>query len=509
MTIEIISTPITGTPLSRPAVEGSESPWYVPRPNDSRGWQERGNEARARLISADWVSDLWDAFQPTGLAAEKLERVRSSGFTVTTGQQPGLFGGPLYTWWKALSAAALAGRLEALTGSPVVPIFWAATDDSDFAEASYTVVPTATGAERLEMTIDAPQGTSLSAVKLGDLSAQIEHLANSTGSAANPDALAAIRKSYVPQATVGGAYVQLLRELLEPLGIPVLDAAHPAVRKLGYPMMREALERATEIENALEARGRDLKGAGHSAQVKLVKGRTLVFLESKGKRDRVRVKDAPDALASGAAGDFGPNVLLRPVVEAAILPTVAYVGGPAEIAYFAQTTAVASALGARAPLIVPRWSGIVIEPRIARILERYSLSVEDFRDPHAVETRIARDSLPPSLREGIEDLREALDKTASCLAGKEGADLVSPGVLEGLKRNVNHRIERLERRIAANVKRKGNDALRDAAVARGFLFPLGTPQERALNIIPLLARNGSELIDAVMNETQKHAERIA
>jgi bacillithiol biosynthesis cysteine-adding enzyme BshC len=509
VTIQIISTPSIGTSLSRPAVEGSASPWYVSRPNGSREWQERGREARERLISSDWVSDLWDALEPTGAAADNLERIRSAGFAVTTGQQPGLFGGPLYTWWKALSAASLARRLEALTGEPVVPVFWAATDDSDFAEASYTVVPSAAGAERLEMNIDAPQGTSLSAVRLGDVSAQIEQLENSTGSAANPDALAAIRKSYVPDATVGGAYVKLLRELLAPLGIPVLDAAHPSVRKLGYPMMRQALERASDIEDALNARGVELKRAGHSAQVKLVKGRTLVFLESKGKRERVRVKDAPQALSTGASGDFGPNVLLRPVVEAAILPTVAYVGGPAEIAYFAQTTAVASALGARAPLIVPRWSGTVIEPRIARILDRYSLSVEDFRDPHAVETRIARDSLPASLREGIEDLREALDKTASCLAGKEGADLVSPGVLEGLKRNVNHRIERLERRIAANVKRKGNDALRDAAVARGFLFPLGTPQERALNFIPLLARNGSELIDAVMNETQKHAERLA
>ena len=509
MTIEIISTPITGTTLSRPAVEGTESPWYVRRPHDAREWKARGDEARSRLISPDWVNDLWDALEPTGLAAENLGRVRSSGFAVTTGQQPGLFGGPLYTWWKALSAASLARHLEAMTGEPVVPIFWAATDDSDFAEASYTVVPAASGAERLEMKIDAPQGTSLSAVKLGDVSAQIEQLASSTGSAANPDALASIRKAYVADATVGGAYVKLLRELLAPLGIPVLDAAHPAVRKLGYPMMQQALERAGEIEDALDARGRELKSAGHSAQVKLVNGRTLVFLESDGKRDRVRVKDAPHAAASGGAGDFGPNVLLRPIVEAAILPTVAYVGGPAEIAYFAQTTAVAAALGARAPLIVPRWSGTVIEPRIARILERYSLTVDDFRDPHAVESRIARDSLPPALRDGIEDLREALDKTASCLAGKDGSDLVSPGVLEGLKRNVNHRIERLERRIAANVKRKGNEALRDAAVARGFLFPLGTPQERALNVIPLLARNGSQLIDAVMNETQKHAERIA
>ncbi|HEX6575075.1 MAG TPA: bacillithiol biosynthesis BshC, partial [Gemmatimonadaceae bacterium] len=132
-----------------------------------------------------------------------------------------------------------------------------------------------------------------------------------------------------------------------------------------------------------------------------------------------------------------------------------------------------------------------------------------FRDPHAVESRLARDSFPPALRAGIEDLRDALDKAASTLAHREGAELVSPGVLDGLKRNVNHRIERLERRIAASVKRKGNSALHDAAVARGFLFPFGSPQERALNLIPLVARNGPVLLDAVMDETAKHAERIA
>jgi uncharacterized protein YllA (UPF0747 family) len=201
-------------------------------------------------------------------------------------------------------------------------------------------------------------------------------------------------------------------------------------------------------------------------------------------------------------------VLLRPIVERAILPTVAYLGGGAEIAYFAQTSAVADALAVPAPLVVPRWSGIVIEPRIAKILERHSLSPDDFRDPHAVESRIARESLPSDLRRKISSMQKSIAKSAEALAHADGADLVAPSVLEGMRRGILHRVERLERRFAASVKRNGNDALRDAGIARGSLYPAGSPQERALNGIPLLARHGDELVQSVLTEAGKHADSI-
>jgi bacillithiol synthase len=509
MSLRVLSTPISGTPLTRPAVEGSESPWFAKRPNDATQWRERGDAVRRNLLTRDWIEDLAPAMRASGRAAENLARARSSGFAVTTGQQPGLFGGPLYTWWKALSAIALAARLEERLDAPVVPIFWAATDDSDFAEGSYTVVPSSDGAERIEMQIRGESGAPLSSVPLGPLDEQLAKLARSAGSAANADVLQMVRASYAPSATVGDAYVELLRKLLEPLGMPVLDASHPSVRRAGHPLLERALSGAESIEVALAARTRELKAAGHSAQVKLVKGRTLVFAAQDGRRERIRIRDLGETSKRPDPGALGPNVLLRPVVEAAIIPTLAYVGGPAEIAYFAQTSAVAEALGTVTPLVVPRWSGFVIEPRIEKILERHALSVEDFRDPHLVESRIARASLPSQFRHGLAELRESVEQITGNLARSEGASLVAPSVLDGLKRGMNHRVDRLERRMAASVKRRGNEALHDAAVARGFLFPFGTPQERALNLIPLLARNGNDLLDAVLGEAQKHAERIA
>lgn len=509
MSVRVVSTPIVGSSLARIAVEGGDGKWYVHRPNTSAEWTRRADESHAGLIQSDWVDAIGPAIDATGVAAERLERAASSGVAVTTGQQPGLFGGPLYTWWKAYSALALANELEKKIGKPVVPIFWAATDDSDFDEASYTIVPSSEGAERIEISSESASGIPLSEIPVGNIDDQLARLEHSAGSAPNVKVIDAVRRAYSPDNTIGSAYVALLRELLQPLGIVVLDASHPSVRTTAFPLMRKALERSEEIDDALGSRSRELKAAGHSQQVKLVKGRTLVFGDRSGRRDRIRMRDVTDTLGEAAAGSLGPNVLLRPIVERSIIPTVAYVGGAAEIAYFAQTAAVADALEVPQPLVVPRWSGMVIEPRIEKILERHSLSPDDFRDPHAVESRIARDSLPSTLRERINELEKSIKDSTEKLTRTEGADLVAPSVLEGMRRGALHRVERLERRFAASVKRRGNDALRDAAIARGSLYPSGSPQERALNIVPLLARHGEDLVQSVLSEAGKHAARIA
>jgi uncharacterized protein YllA (UPF0747 family) len=203
--------------------------------------------------------------------------------------------------------------------------------------------------------------------------------------------------------------------------------------------------------------------------------------------------------------ELSPNVLLRPILENTILPTVAYLGGPAEIAYFAQVSAVAEALEAPPPLILPRWSGVVIEPRIGKILEKYSLTIDDFADPHAVETKIAHESLPDEIKSRIAELRRITEEEIDRLAAGDRDHLVSRQVIEGLKHNIQHRVERLERRYAAAVKRKGNDALHDIAAARGALYPFGKPQERALNIVPLWARYGDDLLTSVMDEARKYS----
>ena len=509
MTLEVRSRQLSASPLI--ALAGrhdAPTEWYEPRP-DAAGWKRRVAETAAEFDGGAWLRALAPALDAKGPAAERLQRVAGSGgVVVTTGQQPGLFGGPLYTWFKAMSALALADELERRTGVPTASVFWAATDDSDFAEASETTVSVPGGAEVIRIESEAESGVPMSAVPLGDLGTQLDDLTRACGSAPNGGALEAVRAAYTPGATVGGAYVRLLRAILEPMGVAVLDASHPAVRAAGRPLLDKALVRGGELDAALKQRSRGLKEAGHRAQVAHVAGRTLVFMTGRDGRHRVRVREA-EALAGSNSADLSPNVLLRPVMERVILPTVAYVGGPAEIAYFAQVSAVADELGSPRPLIVPRWSGVIVEPHVRKVLDRIGADVDDFADPHAVETRVAREHLPAGIVKALEKARSRVESALDDLekAGSP-ADILPPAVLEGARRQLLHKLDRLERRYVAAAKRKGSELLTEVATARGALYPNGTPQERALNVIPLLAKYGDEVLTGILAKAREHAASL-
>ncbi|MCR4341363.1 MAG: bacillithiol biosynthesis cysteine-adding enzyme BshC [Gemmatimonadaceae bacterium] len=509
MTLELRSRPLSASPLVALAGQhDTPTEWYEPRP-DAEGWKRRVVETAAEFEGRAWLRALAPALDASGAAAERLQRVAGTGgVAVTTGQQPGLFGGPLYTWFKAMSALALADELEKRTGVPTAPVFWAATDDSDFAEASETTVSMPGGAEVIRIEAQAEEGRPRSAVPLGGLGAQLDALTRACGSAPNGAALDAVRAAYAPGATVGDAYVRLLRMILEPLGVAVLDASHPAVRAAGRPLLEQALAHGRELEAALKQRSKLLKDAGHRAQVAHVAGRTLVFSNGNGGRQRVRVREA-DALVGSNSVDLSPNVLLRPVMERAILPTVAYVGGPAEIAYFAQVSAVADGLGAKRPLIVPRWSGVIVEPHVRKVLDRIGADVDDFADPHAVETRVAREQLPAGIVKALEQARARVESALDELqVADTPADVLPPAVLEGAKRQLLHKLDRLERRYVAATKRQGSELLTEVGTARGALYPDGKPQERALNAIPLLAKYGDDVLTGILAKAREHAAAL-
>ena len=504
----VITESLGGSPLSQAVAAGhAPTEWYEPCPSKSDAWRARAGAIRDESRARDWLDALLPALAPSGLAAERLEASRAGkGIVVTTGQQPGLFGGPIYTWSKAISALTLADELQSATGLPVAPIFWAATDDSDFAEASWTMVARAGGIDELRMEGDA-SGVSMAHLALGDQSHLLERLERAAGSVAFRDPLTAVRHAYAPGATVGGAYVALMRALLEPLGISVLDAAHPAVRAAAAPVLRRALARATEVESAVAERGRALTAAGHTPQVAGVAGLSLVFVTDGGKRERVRIADAARVAAARADDALSPNVLLRPIIERAILPTAAYVAGPAELAYFAQTSAVAAALELPAPLAVPRWSCTILAPHVEEILARLGLAPADLVDPHAAESRLARAALPADASSALTRMRNAVEEGLA-VVGREVADLVPPAAIEGGARSIEHRIARLERRLVAAMKRRSADTLRDVATARASLHPAGKRQERALNFLPFLARYGGPLLDDMLREAAAHARSL-
>jgi bacillithiol biosynthesis cysteine-adding enzyme BshC len=509
--VRVESEPLGGSALSR-AIQEHTAPahWHTAAPTSADAWRARIRETQAAFADRDWLAPLAGAISGRGPGRERLERVaRAGGIVVTTGQQPGLFGGPIYTWSKALTALALADEIERRLGVPAAPLFWAATDDADLVEAQRVWVATATGAVALHGGATAAAGTPAARVPQGDLRRELDVLRSAAGSAASSALLNDVTDAYGdPARSIGDAYLAVLDATLAPLGIPVLNAAHPAVADAGATTLRAALRSHEAARTALAARGAEIRALGLEPQVEEVPGLTTVFLYDAGGTKR-RIPDAEAAgIAERTEQALGPNVLLRPVMEAAILPTAAYVAGPGELAYFAQVTALAEALGARVPVAVPRWSGTVIEPRMQRLVDRLGVSRDDLADPHRVEVALARDAMPAELRGALAAMEARLDAVITGTVSADATGLIPPAVADGLRRRLAHQVQRFERRVIAAAKRREADLMRDIAAARGFHFPGGKRQERALSIIPFLARHGTSVLDAMRVRAAEHAAAI-
>ncbi len=509
-TARILVEPYGGGALTHAALDGAvPRDWYLPRPRGGDEWRSHAESVRSSFPGARWLETLRPAINAAGAARERLERVAAGhGVVVTTGQQPGLFGGPGYTWLKAMTAIALAARFEHVTGIPALPLFWAATDDTDFAEASFTTVAIGPECRRITIERGGPDGLVMSQMPLGDIRAALDAFAEATRSAAQRDVLDAVRTAYAPGATVGSAYVTLLRSVLEPLGMPVLDAWHPAVRGAARPVLIEALGRAAVIDEAVSMRSVSIERAGYRAQVARVPRLSLVFRSTDGVKERVPLSQAADAARRDDLVLSG-NVLLRPIVERRILPTIAYVAGPGEYAYFAQVGAVAEAIEAPLPLAVPRWSATIVEPAVDRMLGRLGMMIEDVRVPHRAERRVGERAMAPAVRDALAALQTGVDEHLNAIgAAASAASLSTPEVIEGARRQIALRIERLERRLRAAATRSEADAIRDLAAIRASLQPEGERQERRLNYLPLMARYGDPLMTRLAEGAAVHAAQL-
>jgi uncharacterized protein YllA (UPF0747 family) len=501
-----VTRELGGSALSRRALAGDLPQWYGTRPMGRDGWSATAEQVAEEFAGRQWLARLLPALAPSGAAADRLTAAsQSGGLVVTGGQQPGLFGGPLYVLHKALTVLELADALGAVTGRPVAPVFWAATDDADFAEASHVSVVRHGKLDRLEMGSAPTVGRAMSGIPLGDLSDQMARLEEACGSAPDARAINAVRAAYVRHGTVGHAYVALLRTLLEPLGIAVLDASHATVREAAHATLVRALTHAGGIAGALGARSQTIADAGFHAQVADVPNLSLVFETlDDGTRRRVPIRSAGDVAERASPETLGPNVLLRPVVERQILPTVTYVGGPGEVAYFAQVSAVADAMDLAVPRISPRWSGTLMEPNVESILERLRATMDDFIDPHAMEGRVAREGISPRVRAAMDGLRAELDRSCEQLRADEQTSDALTRSIGTMRAGVEHRLERLERRYAAAIKQTGSQDLHDAALVRATLYPNGGPQERTLSFIPFLARYGADTVDLTRDQVRSH-----
>ena len=466
---------------------------------------------------------LAEAFVHSPGREAQLERLRRPGaLAITTGQQPGLFTGPLYTIHKALSAAALARRLEARWSRPVVPVFWLAGDDHDFAEASsaswLTPDGTLASASLPPRPADAPL-TPMYRLPLGEgILPALETLEGGLPDSEFRDATVAwLTRHYRPDATVAASYAGALAELLGPLGILCFDSTHVAAKRVIAPHLLRALRDARALDEDLDRWAEAQGVTARTSGITVGDGAALVMLEASLGRDRL-VQDGDafvtrrsrerfdlttlERIAAEEPARLSPNVLLRPVVESAILPTVAYLGGPGELRYLAVTPPIYQRLDVVRQRPLPRWSGVIVEPRVDRILEKFGLELADlFGPPGAVEARLVRSQLPADALHALERLRAGIEEGYGVLeraAAEIDPTLVRP--TQSVRQQALSGTQDIEKKLVQHLKRRQETELGQLGRARTAVLPGGKPQERVLTAAPFLARYGpgllAELTDA-------------
>jgi bacillithiol synthase len=439
---------------------------------------------------------------------ENIQRFRAGAVASVTGQQVGLFCGPLFSMFKALTAVKIAEETTQ-AGADCIPVFWLATQDHDLAEVNHIQMM---GQDAALETIsipthgveDAPVGT----IHFGpEIDALVEATAQALGDCETADWL---RSSYKSGETFGSAYARFFARVFADWGIVLFDASDPEVTAIAAPVFQAAIERSVEIEKALMERGKELEATGYHQQVKVTPNATLLFGTQNGARtpihrtsdsefligkEKISPADLLRRIAS-ASQEFSANVLLRPVVQDYLLPTLAYNGGPAEVAYFAQGSAVYKLLAGRVTPIIPRFSATLIEPRLKALLEKYSLHVRSlFAGPDAVREQLAAHVLPQDFHQTFdrasESVASALDAVREVLA-RVDKTLVDSAKNAGEK--MHYQLDQLRSKAARAELRQTEVLGRHAELLSNALYPNKTLQEREISALYFVARHGHQLL---------------
>lgn len=438
-----------------------------------------------------------------------LERLAQPGtVAVVSGQQVGLHGGPLYTILKALTAVRLS---ETLTeqGIVAVPVFWLATEDHDLEEINQAWLFDGQGKPAVVRTAAVNPGPGpVGPIPIAE-AGLTEIRALLAGQPFAEEAMALAETAYGGAgATFGSAFARLMQLVLGRFNLLFLDPLAPAIRRLGAPLLRQALEQVPSLTEALLARNQQLESAGYHAQVHVEATGTQLFLLEGGRRVALRrtadgfTTDGKgptlDAAALAAqAENLSPNAILRPVMQDFMLPTVAYVGGPAELAYFAQSQVLYHQLLGRMPVVLHRASFTLLDPKVKKLMDRYHLSLRDiFTYEAELRERMAAKLLPPELAGKFAALRESVQRTLAGLDAELAA--VEPGLhnsVARMKAKVLYQLGRMEAKAARELQRKDEVALRHVTLLHEALYPHRHPQERLYGVLPFLARYGLGLVD--------------
>jgi len=489
----------------------SRSPHFLEWAEEERRRIQYPTERRIQVAAIlERQNRQWRASATT---LENIERFRSGACAVVTGQQVGLFGGPVFSIYKALSAVKLTEEARKL-GIDCVPIFWLATEDHDLEEVNQVRIPGADG--KLETLLsgaqsrpDAPVGTISFGPEIKEVVARAAELLGESESAK------LLAECYAPGENFGSAFAKLLAAFFSDFGVILLDGSDPELDRIAVPLYTAAVEHAPQINQALLDRDSKLHGAGYHQQVKITNSSTLLFAMRDGTRVPIHQAKSEEFLvgeektsrqqllemATSSPQSFSPNVMLRPVVQDYLLPTLAYVGGAAEVAYFAQAGAVYEALLGRITPVVPRFSATLIEPKIKVLLEKYGLAVTTVLEgPEVLRETIGARRLPPNLQTSFEQATAGVERTMKAV--RESLAELDKTLIESAEHaesKMLYQINNLRARAARAELRHSEVIQRHAEVISNSLYPEKALQERGFAGVYFLAKHGRELLDGLLD----------
>ena len=450
----------------------------------------------------------------SGHATERnIDRLAEGAVAVVSGQQVGLFGGPAYSVYKALSAIQTAEKLTK-DGIPAVPVFWMATEDHDVDEVRR--VGWFHQGELLNFELPKPveEAIPVGRVRLG---AQIDELVRRVQPLVGETFGNYLHEAYVPEATYGSGFAALFARIFGDFGLILLDPLDDRLHQIAAPVLRDALACRDELNEALLARGKALEAAGYEPQVKVTSRSTLLFSLTKGKREVITASNGTFtsgtvslpreqwlALVEAEPENFSPNAILRPVMQDFLLPTVAYFAGPSEIAYFAQSHVLYQKLLGRMPVLLPRADFTLVDPKAERLLKKYHLHVEDvWAGSETLRKRMYNSVVPKKLAREFDDKLHAIEKSFQTLhKAIAKVDPTIQGTIARAEKRICYQIEKLRHKTGAALDRREGQITAHQSFLENLLHPQKALQSRDLCFLPFLARWGG----GGLHELQKLAD---
>ncbi len=473
---------------------------------------------RAAIAAADAAQQaVRHAPEPARANAARLADPRA--VVIATGQQAGSFGGPIFTLLKALTAIKLARGVEAAHGVPAVPVFWVDAEDHDWNEVAGCTVLDAELTPKTVGVGAAPRAGScpISTLPLppGAAAAVLAALREALPPTEFTDPLiASLARHYGDGVTLARAFAGVMDDLLGPLGLVVYDASDPATKPLAGPLFVRELSTPGETSRLAAAAGAALDARGYKAQVTPAADSTALFALGE---TREPIKRTPGGFAIGdrqvSGADlvaeatahperFSPNVLLRPLVQDTLFPTIAYVGGPSEVAYFAQLKDVYAHFDLPMPLIVPRATATFVDGAGLRFLQRsgVELGALQARDDGALN-RLLEQTLPREVEDALQAVRADVEgRMAAVIAAVPAVDATLEGTARSTLGKMTHELATLQQKVVQAAKRRDDTLRRQFERTRALAFPGGEPQERAIGLVWLLNRIGPALPEILDRE---------